>query len=100
MNFIDRYKKEMEEQTDMDIDELTPEQIEQLKGALAHAMLTPIPNKEQQMREMKDEMTVLANTFADCADVFLTRFRGRLPLRKIVSLINIFFQTLHQGSDE
>jgi hypothetical protein len=90
----------MEEQTDMDIDELTQEQIEQLKGALAHAMLTPIPNKEQQMREMKDEMTVLANTFADCADVFLTRFRGRLPLRKIVSLINIFFQTLHQGSDD
>lgn len=100
MNFIDRYRKEMEEQTEMDIDELTPEQIEQLKGAMAHAMLTAPQNKEQQLREMKDEMTVLANTFADCADVFLTRFRGRLPLRKIVELIDIFFQTLHQGSEE
>lgn len=99
MNFIDRYKQELEEQTEMNTDDLTPEQIEQLKGALAHAMLSAPQSKEQQMREMKDEMTVLANTFADCADVFLTRFRGRLPLRKIVSLIDIFFQTLHQGSD-
>ena len=100
MNFIDRYKQEMEEQTEMDIDELTTEQIEQLKGALAHAMLTPIPNKEQQLREMKDEMTVLANTFADCADIFLTRFRGRLPQKKIFTLVEIFFNTLHQGSEE
>lgn len=99
MNFIDRYKKEMEEQTDMDIDELTPEQIEQLKGAMAHAILTPMPNKEEQLREMKDEMTVLANTFADCADIFLTRFRGRLPQRKILMLIEIFFRTLKEGSE-
>ena len=99
MNFIDRYKKEMEEQTDMDIDELTPEQIEQLKGALAHAMLSSPMSKEQQLREMKDEMTVLANTFADCADIFLTRFRGRLPQKKIFTLVEIFFRTLKEGSD-
>lgn len=99
MNFIDRYKKEMEEQTEMDIDELTPEQMEQLKGALAHAMLSAPQSKEQQLREMKDEMTVLANTFADCADIFLTRFRGRLPQRKILMLIEIFFRTLKEGSE-
>ncbi len=97
MNFIDRYRKEMEEQTEMDIDDMTPEQIEQLKGALAHAMLTPIPNKEQLRRELKEDMTVLANTFADCADIFLTRFKGKLPYKQIVQLILSFFQTIEEG---
>ena len=97
MNFIDRYKQELEEETKMTIDDMTPEQIEQLKGALAHAMFTAPQSKEQQRRELKEDMTVLANTFADCADIFLTRLKGKLPYKQIVQIILAFFQTIEEG---
>ena len=97
MNFIDRYKQELEEENEMTTDDMTPEQIEQLKGALAHAIFTAPQNKEQQRRELKEDMTVLANTFADCADIFLTRFKGKLPYKQIVELILSFFGTIEEG---
>lgn len=97
MNFIDRYRKEMEEQTEVDIDELTPEQVEQLKGAIAHAMFVAPQNQKLQRQELKEAMTDLATIFADCADIFLTRFKGKLPYKLIVQMILAFYGTIEES---
>ena len=92
MNFIDRYKQELTEK--MDMDNMNDEQMEAFKQALAQAMMSQPKTQEVMRRELREEMTSLADIYCDVADIFFTRMKGKLTNSKTVELINRFYDTI------
>lgn len=89
MNFIDKYRKELEkdgadimEQFD---DEMTPEEAEELNKVLSAAVT------QLSFEETNEYLKKMAPVFCDIADIFMTRFRGKLTNTKIVELIVAFY---------
>lgn len=94
MNFSDKYKQDMEDQTTSE--EATQEQFEQfLKDAITKQIFSQQqPISDAQLREA---MIGLATGYIEVVEMFLDRLKGRLPYKYICTFILKFFDTVNGG---
>lgn len=91
MNFIDKYKQDIEKELDMD--NMDDDNMELLKAALAHAIMSQPQNKDQYRKDLNEELVSLAETYCDVVDVFRKRLKGKMTMRHIKDLAVEFFDT-------
>ena len=89
MNFIDRYKQELNEE-----EGITEEQLKKLQEAVTQATSTYAFNAEDPNTALRNGMTGLANIYCDVAEVFLQRLKGKLTTGKIVQIILQFIDAI------
>lgn len=104
MNFIDKYKKDLEEgkiQPEIHVD--IPEDVDEeaLKKMIQNTQLLQFSNKptKEDREYLQEEMTFLAGLYCDCAEVFFERLKGKLTYNRIVPLIQSFYEMITEVID-
>lgn len=96
MNFIDRYKQDMEEETkeEQAMDNTHDEEKEQLQNYIAQMLFKPQKDSAQLRAEVREELLQIADVCIECGNKFYNAFRGKLTNRMITEIFCTFIESL------
>jgi len=96
MNFIDRYKQDMEEQNEGEqkMDDTRDEEKEQLQNFIAQMLFKPQKDNAQLRAEVREELLQLTDVCIECGNKFYNAFRGKLPSKMIAEIFCTFIKTI------
>jgi len=96
MNFIDRYKQDMEEQNEGEqkMDDTRDEEKEQLQNFIAQMLFKPQKDNAQLRAEVREELLQLTDVYIECGNKFYNAFRSKLPGKMIAEIFCTFIKTI------